>query len=126
MLDVLTNDVNGVSLEGSAYAFAYGQQLAAASMPSVRSGARPPLRRPAQGLVIEGRRPDFAGQDIGFLTGGAGFAQAPPRQNANGAVVGAGQGAHIGVIGLVLIAVVILFVLDKAGFRFAVTAGSAR
>jgi hypothetical protein len=37
-LDVLTNDVNGVSLEGSAYAFAYGQQLAAASMPSVRSG----------------------------------------------------------------------------------------
>lgn len=38
VLDVLTNDVNGVSLEGSAYAFAYGQQLAAASMPSVRSG----------------------------------------------------------------------------------------
>jgi hypothetical protein len=38
ILDVLTNDVNGVSLEGSAYAFAYGQQLAAASMPSVRSG----------------------------------------------------------------------------------------
>lgn len=38
LLDVLTNDVNGVSLEGSAYAFAYGQQLAAASMPSVRSG----------------------------------------------------------------------------------------
>lgn len=37
-LDVLTNDVNGVSLEGSAYAFAYGQQLAAASQPSVRSG----------------------------------------------------------------------------------------
>jgi len=39
ILDVLTNDVNGVSLEGSAYAFAYGQQLAAASMPSVRSGS---------------------------------------------------------------------------------------
>ncbi len=37
-LDVLTNDVNGVSLEGSAYSFAYGQQLAAASLPSVRSG----------------------------------------------------------------------------------------
>lgn len=37
-LDVLTNDVNGVSLEGSAYAFAFGQQLAAASQPSVRSG----------------------------------------------------------------------------------------
>lgn len=39
ILDVLTNDVNAVSLEGSAYAFAYGQQLAAASMPSVRSGS---------------------------------------------------------------------------------------
>ena len=38
-LDVLTNDVNGVSLEGSAYSFAYGQQLAAASLPSVRSGS---------------------------------------------------------------------------------------
>lgn len=38
-LDVLTNDVNGVSLEGSAYAFAFGQQLAAASQPSVRSGS---------------------------------------------------------------------------------------
>jgi hypothetical protein len=38
ILDVLTNDVNAVSLEGSAYSFAYGQQIAAASMPSVRSG----------------------------------------------------------------------------------------
>ena len=38
ILDCLTNDVNAVSLEGSAYAFAYGQQLAAASMPSVRAG----------------------------------------------------------------------------------------
>jgi len=37
-LDVLTNDVNGVSLEGSAYAFAFGNQLASASQPSVRSG----------------------------------------------------------------------------------------
>jgi hypothetical protein len=39
VLDVLTNDVNAVSLEGSAYAFAYGNQLTAASMPSVRSGS---------------------------------------------------------------------------------------
>ena len=38
VLDCLTNDVNGVSLEGSAYAFAFGNQIAAASMPSVRSG----------------------------------------------------------------------------------------
>lgn len=39
ILDVLTNDVNAVSLDGSAYAFAYGQQLASASQPSVRSGS---------------------------------------------------------------------------------------
>ena len=38
-LQILTNDVNGVSLEGSAYAFAFGQQLASASQPSVRSGS---------------------------------------------------------------------------------------
>ena len=39
ILDVLTNDVNAVTLEGSAYAFAFGQQLQAASLPSVRSGS---------------------------------------------------------------------------------------
>ena len=38
-LDVLTNDVNGVSLEGSSYAYSFGNQLAAASLPSVRSGS---------------------------------------------------------------------------------------
>lgn len=66
----------------------------------------------------------MAGMDASFLTGGAGFAQAaPPPPTANGTIIGAGDKPHIGVIGLVLIAVVILFVLDKAGFRFAVTAG---
>lgn len=38
-LDVLTNDVNAVSLEGSSYAYSFGNQLAAASLPSVRSGS---------------------------------------------------------------------------------------
>ena len=37
-LDVLTNDVNAVSLEGSAYAYSFGTQLAAPSQPSVRTG----------------------------------------------------------------------------------------
>ena len=34
-----------------------------------------------------------------------------------------GVGAHHGVVGLVLVAVLVLFLLDKAGFRFAVTVG---
>jgi hypothetical protein len=38
ILDVLTNDVNAVSLEGSAYAYSFGTQLAAPSQPSVRTG----------------------------------------------------------------------------------------
>ena len=37
-LQTLTNDVNGVSLEGSPYAFSYAQQLASPSQPSVRTG----------------------------------------------------------------------------------------
>lgn len=61
------------------------------------------------------------------LTGGAGFAQpgqtAP--QNANGAMLGIGTGVqpHHGVICLVAFAVAVLYLLDRAGFRFAVTAG---
>lgn len=66
----------------------------------------------------------MAGMDASLLTGGAGFAQAAPAPvNGNGAVVGASQGEHHGVICLVLLAVVVLFLLDKVGFRFAVTAG---
>ncbi len=38
VLQCLTNDVNGVSLEGSPYAFSYAQQLAAPTQPSVRTG----------------------------------------------------------------------------------------
>lgn len=38
VLQVLTNDVNGVSLEGSSYAWSFAQQLQAPSQPSVRTG----------------------------------------------------------------------------------------
>lgn len=65
----------------------------------------------------------MAGMDASFLTGGAGFAPPSAPPNANGVVVGASQGQHIGVIGLVLLAAVLLIILDRAGFRFAVTAG---
>ncbi len=37
-LQVLTNDVNGVSLEGSPYAFSFAQQIASPNQPSVRTG----------------------------------------------------------------------------------------
>lgn len=37
-LQVLTNDINGVSLEGSPYAFSFAQQLASPTQPSVRTG----------------------------------------------------------------------------------------
>ena len=37
-LQVLTNDVNGVSLEGSSYAWSFAQQLSAPSLSSVRTG----------------------------------------------------------------------------------------
>ena len=70
----------------------------------------------------------MAGQPYELLTGGAGMYGAGPSvapQNANGAVAGAAAGLkpHHGPIALVLFAVLILFMLDAAGFRFAVTAG---
>ena len=69
----------------------------------------------------------MAGMSLGELTGGSGYAGAgapvaPP--SANGVIAGAISGApHIGLIGLVLVSVAILLILDRAGFRFAVTAG---
>ena len=36
---------------------------------------------------------------------------------------GAGVQQHHGVVGLVILAAAVLFLLDRAGFRFAVTAG---
>lgn len=68
----------------------------------------------------------MAGMPMELLTGGAGMTQGAPPQNANGAVVGsnaAGLQPHHGPVALLLFAVLILFVLDRAGFRFAVTAG---
>lgn len=77
-----------------------------------------------------GDRLRYAGQPLEMLTGGAGMYQAGggggAPQNANGAVLGATGTAvqpHHGVICLVVLAVLILFLLDRTGFRFAVTAG---
>lgn len=70
------------------------------------------------------------GQPLELLTGGAGMfagAGTVTPQNANGAVAGAtSMEPHIGVVGLVLLAVLVLFILDRVGFRFAVTAGGRR
>lgn len=69
----------------------------------------------------------MAGQPVDILTGGAGMhasAQVVTPPGANGVVVGASAGApQVGLIGIVLLAVALLLLLDKAGFRFAVTAG---
>jgi len=76
-------------------------------------------------LELELGRVRYAGQPYELLTGGAGMGGfSPAPQNANGAVAGAtAMQPHHGVIGIVLLAVLVLFVLDRAGFRFAVTAG---
>lgn len=72
----------------------------------------------------------MAGQPMELLTGGAGMYVNPPvaPKNANGAVAGIGAGVqpHHGPIALVLVAILVLIVLDRAGFRFAVTAGGRR
>lgn len=78
---------------------------------------------------LEGDRLRFAGMPMELLTGGAGMGSPGtnnyPPQNANGAVAGIASSVqpHHGVISLVLVAVLILFLLDRGGFRFAVTAG---
>lgn len=71
----------------------------------------------------------MAGQELHMLTGGAGYATpvssvAPSTGNGGiAANLAAGVQPHHGPIALVLIAVAVLFILDRAGFRFAVTAG---
>jgi len=67
----------------------------------------------------------MSGQPLEVLTGGAGFASAGSAQNANQAIIGTGANLqpHHGVLAIVLFAVAVLFLLDRAGFRFAVTAG---
>ena len=69
----------------------------------------------------------MAGQDATFLLEGG----MPGPTLTGRAGIGDGRSfaisgspkAHHSVIALVLVAVAILFLLDKAGFRFAVTAG---
>ena len=69
----------------------------------------------------------MAGMSLGELTGGAGYTGGGPQvapPSANGVIAGAISGQpHIGLIGLVLISVAVLLILDRLGFRFAVTAG---
>lgn len=72
----------------------------------------------------------MAGMHADMLSGGSGIMTMTPGggtpitpQTANGAIAGAGLQSHHGPICLVLLAVAILFFLDRAGFRFAVTAG---
>lgn len=83
---------------------------------------------PAPVTELESGRPRYAGQPMELLTGGAGMFGTGPQaapQNANGAMVGAASGVapHHGPLCLLVLAVLILFLLDRAGFRFAVTAG---
>lgn len=66
----------------------------------------------------------MAGQESYLLEGG----MSQPTLNQVSAGMGRGVSAsgiepHHGVIGLVIFAVVVLWALDKFGFRFAVTAG---
>jgi len=70
------------------------------------------------------------GQPLELLTGGSGAysmqaSSVVAKPSANGTVARAAQGQqpHHGVIGMVLLAVLILVALDRAGFKFAVTAG---
>lgn len=71
----------------------------------------------------------MAGAPMELLTGGAGMFGGPAPsvapQTVNGAMVGAGSApsAHLGPVAIVVVAVLLLIVLDRAGFRFAVTAG---
>ncbi len=69
----------------------------------------------------------MAGQPMELLTGGAGMYSSVTPTSANARVaVSAGLEPHHGVIGIVLFAVLVLFILDRAGFRFAVTSGGRR
>lgn len=52
------------------------------------------------------------------------LATAPTMLAGTGGAVAAAAGRpHVGLIGIVLVSVLVLFALDKAGFRFAVTVG---
>lgn len=66
----------------------------------------------------------MAGQEAFLLEGGMGQPSLDSFSTGMGRNISAGgPPPHYSVIALVLFAVVILFALDKFGFRFAVTAG---
>jgi hypothetical protein len=67
----------------------------------------------------------MAGVESFLLDGGAGSMPSLVSAPAAGSGIGSSLGAqpHHGAIVLVVLAVGVLFALDKAGFRFAVTAG---
>ena len=66
----------------------------------------------------------MAGQESFLLDGGMGQPNLNAVSSGMGRNVSAGAPPpHYSVIALVLFAVIVLFALDKFGFRFAVTAG---
>ena len=67
----------------------------------------------------------MAGADSFLYDGAAGGMPSLTAAPTRGSGIGAGMAAqpHFGVVGLVLVAVAVLWALDKFGFRFAVTAG---
>lgn len=65
----------------------------------------------------------MAGQDAFLLDGGMGTPTLTAASPSIGRGIGLRQQPHHGVVGLVLIAVAVLILLDRVGFRFAVTAG---
>ncbi len=66
----------------------------------------------------------MAGMEAALLDGGLGAPVLTTQSAGMGrGIGGSGVQPHHGVIGLVLVAVLILWALDKFGFRFAVTAG---
>lgn len=67
----------------------------------------------------------MAGFDPQILTGGTQptLTTAPKSKGRPAAWTGGAVQPHHGLVGIVLLAVLVLFLLDKAGFRFAVTVG---
>ncbi len=65
----------------------------------------------------------MAGQDAFLLDGGMSTPSPASVAAGMGRNIAGGPPAHYSVIALVLVAVVVLWALDKFGFRFAVTAG---
>lgn len=67
----------------------------------------------------------MAGQEGFLIDGGMGALPSLQSRPTSGAALGGAMASrpHHGAVLLVLIAVAVLFALDKAGFRFAVTAG---